>query len=105
MPIFDLRCRFGMGPTDATKLHVVIIVSVQERTIGILVDAVSDILTATLDQIRPVPKMEKHQQEAFLSGLVTVDERMVALIALDELFDSGTISAATGQVNDSHTKD
>ena len=87
VPIFDLRCRFGMGETEATKLHVVIIVTVEERTIGILVDAVSDILTANTEQIRPVPEMERDLRERFLSGLITVDERMVALIALDVLFD------------------
>lgn len=94
VPIFDLRCRFGMGKTDATKLHVVIIVTVQERTIGILVDAVSDILTATADQIRPVPEMDGEQNEGFLDGLVTVEERMVALIAIEGLFDSKMVAAA-----------
>ena len=95
VPIFDLRCRFGMGETEATKLHVVIIVTVRERTIGILVDAVSDILTANAEQIRPVPEMDRDRQERFLAGLITVEERMVALIALDELFDSKTIASAT----------
>lgn len=100
VPIFDLRCRFGMGETEATKLHVVIIVAVRDRTIGILVDAVSDILTAGSEQIRPVPEMDRDRQERFLSGLITVEERMVALIALEELFDSGTIAAASGQAGE-----
>ena len=45
VPIFDLRCRFGRGVTEIGTSHVVIIVSLEERLIGILVDAVSDILT------------------------------------------------------------
>ena len=105
VPIFDLRCRFGMGATEATKLHVVIIVTVRERTIGILVDAVSDILTATADQIRPVPEMESEQKEDFLDGLVTVEERMVALIALEGLFDNKLVAAATSAVADVTTTD
>ncbi len=45
VPIFDLRARFGAGVTEATKTHVVVVLAVGEKWIGILVDAVSDILT------------------------------------------------------------
>jgi purine-binding chemotaxis protein CheW len=45
VPIFDLRAQFGLGETDAREEHVVIIVTLGERLIGVLVDAVSDILT------------------------------------------------------------
>ncbi len=87
VPIFDLRARFGLGPTQTTKTHVVVIVAVQQRTIGILVDSVSDILTVPLGDIRSVPDMDRSIDDAFLDGLVAVGERMVAVIALDRLFD------------------
>ena len=45
VPIFDLRARFGEGQTSPTKNHVVVVMSVGEKWVGILVDAVSDILT------------------------------------------------------------
>ena len=95
VPIFDLRCRFGQGETQATNLHVVIIVAVNERIMGILVDAVSDILTVKSTDVLPVPDAER--QDKFLSGLVTVDERMVALLQLDELFDLAAIPAESTQ--------
>jgi purine-binding chemotaxis protein CheW len=44
VPIFDLRARFGDGQTQPTKNHVVVVMSVGDKWIGILVDAVSDIL-------------------------------------------------------------
>lgn len=87
VPIFDLRARFGLGPTETTKTHVVIIVAVQSRTIGILVDSVSDILTVPIADIRSVPDMDRSIDDAFLDGLVAVGARMVAIIALDRLFD------------------
>jgi purine-binding chemotaxis protein CheW len=87
VPIFDLRARFGLGATETTKTHVVIIVAVQSRTIGILVDSVSDILTIASGDIRSVPDMDRSIDDAFLDGLVAVGERMVAIIALDRLFD------------------
>ncbi len=59
VPILDLRSRFGQGLTETTPMHVVIIVNVQERTFGILVDAVSDIVTVEPDEIKPVPDTEE----------------------------------------------
>ena len=86
VPIFDMRCRFGMGSTDATPTHVVIIVSVGERIVGLLVDAVSDILTVGSEEIRPVPEMDRSHDDRFLSGLVSINDGMVALLDLGSLF-------------------
>lgn len=88
VPIFDLRCRFGMGLTTASRMHVVIIVSVMDRTIGLLVDAVSDILTVNTADVRPIPDMERTATSAqFLEGVISVNSSMVVLLALEALFD------------------
>jgi purine-binding chemotaxis protein CheW len=88
VPIFDLRARFGGGITETTKSHVVIIVAVGTRVVGLLVDAVSDILTVESESIRPVPEMDRRAEDAFIDGLVALDQRMVTLISLDNLFRS-----------------
>lgn len=87
VPIFDLRCRFGQGLTEATPTHVVVIVAVADRIVGILVDTVSDILTVGSEEIRPVPDLESRSDRDFLKGLATSGDRMVALLQLDRLFD------------------
>ena len=84
VPIYDLRSRFGLGLTEATRTHVVIIVTVGTRVLGLLVDAVSDILTVTTADVRAVPDFES-AANAFLSGLVALDERMVTLIDIEVL--------------------
>ncbi len=89
VPIFDLRARFGRGETQASDEHVVIIITLGNRLIGLLVDAVSDILTLELGEILPVPEMDAGVSQRFLSGLVAQDDRMVALLKLEELFDIG----------------
>ncbi len=91
VPIFDLRAQFGQGFTDASEEHVVIIVALGDRLIGILVDAVSDILTLEPNDVLPVPDLNGGDQR-FLSGLVEKDERLVALLKLDELFDTGAMA-------------
>ena len=87
VPIFDLRAQFGEGITDAREEHVVIIVTLGERLIGVLVDAVSDILALEPSEILPVPATERGADHHFLSGLVSRNDRLVALLKLEELFD------------------
>jgi purine-binding chemotaxis protein CheW len=86
VPIFDLRARFGGGPTAATGTHVVVIVTVGTRVVGVLVDAVSDILTIDSRDIQPVPRMDAGEKDDFIGGLVTIGGRMVALLTLDRMF-------------------
>jgi purine-binding chemotaxis protein CheW len=94
VPVFDLRCRFGQGLTDATRMHVVIIVRVLERTVGVLVDAVSDILTVNVADIRPVPEMDRTQSTEYFSGIVTINDSTVVLLNLDKLFNQIDVPAA-----------
>jgi purine-binding chemotaxis protein CheW len=85
VPILDLRARFGMGATETTRMHVVIIVITDTRTTGLLVDAVSDIISVEPNTIRPVPQMDLPTEESFLEGLVAMEDRMVTLVSLDGL--------------------
>lgn len=89
VPIFDLRARFGQGVTQPSEEHVVIIVALGERLIGVLVDAVSDILTLEFNDVLPVPDVDASFSQRFLFGLVAMDDRMVALLKLEELFSLG----------------
>lgn len=91
VPIFDLRCRFGMGETAVTTMHVIIIVQVDNRMVGILVDTVSDILSINDQTIQDVPRMNRNIDDEYLSGLVTVENRMVALLDVGLLFSSKSI--------------
>ncbi len=88
VPVFDLRCRFGRGITEVGPSHVVIIATLGERHIGILVDAVSDILTLEPKDILPVPDADKSSNQEFLSGLVSQGDRMVTLLQLEKLFEA-----------------
>src|SRR3954449_3774330 len=57
VPIIDLRCRFGQGLTDATALHIVIIVQIASRQVGLLADRVLDIVPFETTQVQPVPRV------------------------------------------------
>ena len=85
VPIVDLRCRFGQGLTKATPLHIVIIVQIASKPIGLLADRVLDIVSLDVTQIKPVPRVAQAQRVSFLSGLVTTEAGMIALIDLPNL--------------------
>jgi purine-binding chemotaxis protein CheW len=85
VPIVDLRCRFGQGLTQATPLHIVIIVQIASKPIGLLADRVLDIVSLDVTQIKPVPRVAQAQRVSFLSGLVTTEAGMIALIDLPNL--------------------
>jgi purine-binding chemotaxis protein CheW len=85
VPIVDLRCRFGQGLTAATPLHIVIIVQIAAKPIGLLADRVLDIVSLDESQVQPVPRIAHAHRLNFLSGLVTIEGAMIALIDLPNL--------------------
>lgn len=97
IPIFDLRTRFHRGVTDATAKHVVIILAIGERNIGILVDTVSDILDASYDQIKPAPQSDTQIDADYISGLISLNDRMVVLLDVEHLFEMQQIDRIIAQ--------
>ncbi len=87
VPIVDLRTRFGLGKTEPTKSHVVVIVAIDDRLNGLLVDSVSDILSVSAEGVAAIPQTDVGSRVRYLDGLITEDDRMVALIALDRVVD------------------
>jgi len=85
VPIIDLRCRFDQGVTETTPTHIVIIVQIEDELVGILGDRVLDIVSFEADDIQPVPQVAADSHRGFISGLVTVDGAMIALINLQSL--------------------
>lgn len=87
IPIFDLRCRFGLGITEANEKNVVIILAVEERIVGILVDTVSDIIHIAQAEIKPAPRNEDLSGHGhYVSGLIPLESRMVVLLQIADLF-------------------
>ena len=85
LPIMDLAARLDLPATQPSERSVIIVVQVGERLVGLLVDAVSDILSISPDQIQPTPDVGCDQVKAFVRGLITIDDRMVSEIAVERL--------------------
>ena len=94
VPIVDLRCRFGQGATETTPLHIIIIVQIGGRQVGLIGDRVLDIVSVDAAQIQPVPRTAQGATTDFLSGLVTHDNTMIALIDLPNLLSMSEAEGA-----------
>lgn len=94
LPIMDLAERLGHGPAAPTQRHVIIVAQVGKQVMGLLVDAVSDILTVGDDAIQPPPDVASERVRLFVRGLLAIEGRMVSLIALDNLLPAAELEAA-----------
>jgi purine-binding chemotaxis protein CheW len=94
LPIIDLATRLGMPSTEPTARNVIIVVQLFHRQVGILVDAVSDILTANDNVVQPLPDVTSGLVKSFVKGLLPMDGRMVSLIALDHVLPPDELDVA-----------
>jgi len=88
VPIVDMRIKFNLGTPTYNQFTVVIILNIQDRVVGIVVDSVSDVISLTAEQIKPAPDMGGALNTDYLIGLGTVDERMIILVDIDRLMSS-----------------
>ncbi|MFC7368529.1 MULTISPECIES: chemotaxis protein CheW [Vreelandella] len=88
VPIVDLRIKFHLDSVEYGGQTVVIVVNVADRVVGIVVDGVSDVMTLTPDQIKPAPEFGVTLSSDFLSGLGSLEDRMLVLVDIDKLLTS-----------------
>lgn len=94
LPIVDLAVRLGLPGTEPTARNVIIVVQIGHQQIGLLVDAVSDILTANDSEIQTSPDLSSDLVKNFVKGLLPVEGRMISLIGLDNVLPVGELEAA-----------
>ncbi len=93
IPILDLRLRFGMPPQDPTDETRIVVVNVQNKTIGLIVDAVSQVLRINQEQIAPPPPTVGKVSREYLTGLVRLDGRLLILLDIDKILQDQDESA------------
>jgi len=94
LPIVDLAARLGLGTVEPTARHVIIVVRIGEQMVGLLVDAVCDILTVTEAMLQPTPDVACDQVKSFVKGIMAIEGRMISLITLDRVLPSLEAEAA-----------
>ncbi|MEK6747965.1 MAG: chemotaxis protein CheW [Pseudomonadota bacterium] len=98
VPIVDLRRRFGLPNIEYGPTTVVIVLKVyaedgKERTMGIVVDAVSDVYNVTAKDMKDTPDFGADANIDFVRGLATVGEKMVIILEVDKMLTVGAMAA------------
>jgi purine-binding chemotaxis protein CheW len=97
IPVIDLRIRFGLPECEASDASRIMVVNVGGKTIGIVVDAVSEVLRVSTDQIAPPPPAVVSLGTEYLTGLVKLEKQLLILLDIDKVLgesEQEAISAA-----------
>lgn len=82
IPIFDLSARFGLGPTPENPRNVVVVATIENQTVGLLVEAVSEILSVQKSQIQDTPDIRSESTRASITGVIPIEDGMTRVIDL-----------------------
>ncbi|RZO67909.1 MAG: chemotaxis protein CheW [Parvularculaceae bacterium] len=85
LPIVDLAGRLGLPSPEPSARHVIIVAQVNDQQVGLLVDAVSDILTIVDEKMQPTPDVASEQAKAFVRGVMAIEDRMIRFIDLERV--------------------
>ncbi len=88
VPIVDLRIKFRLARAEYDSHTVVIVVNIEERVVGIVVDRVSDVMTLTPEEIKPAPEFGVSLPLDYIHGLGNLEERMLVLVDIEKLLTS-----------------
>jgi len=93
VPVADLRAKFSMEAAEYNKFTVIIVVKVGDKAIGLIVDAVSDVLDIPPSEIRAAPDLGVRVDTRFISGMTSVGDRLTVLLDIERLLCDDEVAA------------
>lgn len=94
LPVVDLAARLGFPVSEPTPRHAVIVVQLPGQIVGLLVDAVSDILDIPPGAIQPTPDVASTMAREFVRGVIAADKGMISVLRVERLAPSDVLEAA-----------
>ena len=88
VPIVDLRVKLSLGEANFDASTVAIILNVLGRTVGVVVDGVSDVIALAPEAIKPAPEFGSVLDTQYILGLATVEGRLLIIIDIEKLMGS-----------------
>lgn len=82
IPIYDLAARFGLGQTPENPRNVIVVAMHGGQTVGLLVEAVSEILSVSRDQIQETPDIRSEMARQSITGVIPIENGMTRVIDL-----------------------
>ena len=88
LPVIDLHKRFGIGAQEQTNETRIVVANVGELKVGMIVSAVSEVLTIDDNVIEPTPPMISTVNSDYITGVAKIDKRLVILLDLVKVLTS-----------------
>jgi purine-binding chemotaxis protein CheW len=88
VPIVDLRIKFNLGQVSYDESTIVIVLNINNRIIGMVVDGVSDVLEIEASEMKAVPDIVANIDTQYITGLATSEEQMIILVDIERLMNS-----------------
>ena len=88
VPIIDMRIKFNLAEVTYDTFTVVIVLTIGKQVVGMVVDGVSDVITLTPEQLRPVPEFSSTIGSDHLLAIGSVADRMLILLDIEKLMSS-----------------
>ena len=85
VPVVDLRAKFGMEAAEYTAFTVIIVLTVGTKVMGLIVDAVSDVLNIPKTDIQATPDFGAQVDARFISGMAKAGDKLVVLLDIDRV--------------------
>ncbi len=97
VPIIDMRLRFNLEMKEYNATTVVIVLNVvnegkADRTMGVVVDAVSDVYNVPIDDVKASPDFGTAVDTEFVTGLATIDEKMIIVLDIDHMLNAAELA-------------
>ncbi len=96
IPIVNLRKRFGLLPREVDDETRTVVVNIHDKTVGCIVDAVTQVMRINRDQIQPPPLSVLAVSHQYIAGLARLEDRLLIIIYIERLFDEQS-SVVSGQ--------
>ena len=88
VPIVDLRLKFSVGKAIYNEFTIVIMLHIDDRIVGIVVDTVSDVINIDVEEVKPPPEFGVAFDSLYLHGLAPVNDLMIILLNIEALISS-----------------
>lgn len=93
IPIVDLRLRLGLEAAAATEHTRILVLNVNTKTVGVVVDAVDEVLSVDSVELEPTPAGVAGAGEEFVTGLLKFEEKLLILLNLERIVEEEVATA------------
>lgn len=94
LPILDLSARLGLGTCEPSGRNVIMVVQIANRSVGLLVDSVSEIIMVKANEIQPAPQVAGDEMKALIIGIIPVGPRLLSLLDVNLVLPEVEVEAA-----------